>query len=481
MEELQDSISDNRLHAYLQRYIEKNKLYGEKLKGIRFCGHTVLSEFNAVFVVTNEKESRYSTLIRCHSAWACPYCSPRVMANKGTDIACAIDALATWYNQKACMITFTLPHDSYMSCQDSYEILRDTWRRFTYYGKTTNRTNTYELKSDVERLNKTYGDANGVKNRTDKRAVGKKGEVRTYKAKFKDPWADSRNELGLNHFVKVYEFTYGDNGWHPHIHLLAWVPRENLQRITEFEDKFLERWWVCAKRAASNYWNKKYPDRKEENAKRVETVYADYKMVTVDGHRSVYISKDEAGKIIAQKSSYYITGWSGNMELTGSCNAKHAMEGHYTPFQMLQMSCANAAKESIFMPLFIEYAMATRGHRRVEFSKSSGIRKIIDKWKLSEQYMTTIKKKFMDTNSARWRVVAWFDKQQWFDICDWDVTTDSDVRQTILELARSPDPWLAIAEYVAGLGIKLHDRRHPSQDRFEAHIYENQMLNEQVG
>lgn len=507
MADIQDSISDNRLHAYLQRYINKNDLFNHALKGIKFCGHTVLKEHNAVFVITNDKEARYSTLIRCHSAWSCPYCSPRVMAQKGTDIACAIDALATWYNEQAAMITFTLPHDSFMSCSDAYQILHDTWRLFTSRGRVASRKKTYVLKADVTDENKSYSESGyymtdkvatrvskltgnviknghassrGTKNQFDKRAVGKKGEVRECTVKLSDPWASCRSELSFNHFVRVYEFTYGDNGWHPHIHMLAWVPKENLQRFTEYEDRFLQRWWVCAKRAALKYWNKKYPDRVEENKTRVESIYADYKMSSQDGHSSVYLSKDDKGMVIAQKSSHYISGWSGNMELTGSCNAKKAKEGHYTPFQMLAMSCANAAKEAIFMPLFIDYAITTKGHRRVEFSSRTGITDIIKKWKQSEQYIITVKKKFTDTNSARWKVVAWFDKEQWYDICEWDITTDEEIRKTILELARAPDPWLAIAEYVINFGVKLHDREHPSQRSFEANIYENKMRDSMV-
>ena len=152
-----EEISDNRLHAFLQRWIESHKLYGEKLKGLRFCGHSVLPEYNAVFVVTDGEQTRYSTLIRCHSAWSCPYCSPRVMADKGTDIACAIDALSKWYNQRAAMITFTLPHDKYMSCEDSYQILMNTWRMF-YRNKKASKTKTYTLVSDVDKINKSYSE-----------------------------------------------------------------------------------------------------------------------------------------------------------------------------------------------------------------------------------------------------------------------------------------------------------------------------------
>ena len=96
------------------------------------------------------------------------------MADKGTDIACAIDALATWYKQRAAMITFTLPHDKYMSCADSYEILMGTWRMFSRAGKTKSQTKKYTIKSDVNRENKSFNETyNATAYRISKR-TGKK-------------------------------------------------------------------------------------------------------------------------------------------------------------------------------------------------------------------------------------------------------------------------------------------------------------------
>lgn len=455
-------------------------MYDKRLKGLRFCGHTVLPEHNAVFVVSNGEQARYSTLIRCHSVWACPYCASRVMAQKGADIACAIDALSSKYKQSAAMLTFTLPHDFFMSCQDAYQVLHDTWHLFTRRGRRATYKKSYVLKSDVQRRNKTYGDSNGAKNEMDKRAVGKAGDVKSCTIHNKDPWSRCREEIGFQHFVKVYEVTYGENGWHPHIHLLAWVPKRNLQRFKDYEDDFLKSWWKCAKKAALKYWNRRRPDSEEDNKQFIDKMYADYKMAPVDGHRSVYISKDEAGNVVSQKSSYYVSGWSGNMEMTSSCNVKNAREGHYTPFQLLKMSCEDARNEEKYMPLFIEYALATHGHRRVEFSSRTGLTKIIREWKQSEQYFMTIKKKFTNTESVQWKVVAWFDKEQWYDICEFDITTDENVRTTILQLARAPDPRTAIADYVAAFDVILHEYEHPSQQSFERHIFENQSIEDKI-
>lgn len=462
---IDEGVSDNRLHAYVQRWLRANNMYDNEYKAIRLCGHGVLPEYKTVFVLSNGEESRFSTLIRCHSTWACPYCSPRVMADKGSDIACAIDALAKWYNQYAAMITFTLPHDKYMSCEDAYQILMLTWRMFNRGGRSVQSKKKYVLTTSVGE---------------DKRAVGIAGEVKEYRCGY-NPWSDFRVTLKMDYFVRVYEFTYGENGWHPHIHMLAWVPKENLQSMLEYEDKLLERWWHCAKHCAAKYYKQKYPDDVDFYKERIETVYADYKKDTSDSHKAVYISKNKSGKVIAQKSSHYISGWSGNMELTGSCsNAKHAQEGHLTPFQMVEISCENAAEAKRLMPLYCEYVKTTYKHRRVEFSKHPPLNPIIEKWKTTEDYIRTLKKILTDKAEIRpWKVVAWFTEKQWYEICVWDVTTDEDIRSTILELARaSPDPKQAIAEYVWRFGVSMYMHEHRIQKLFEKNIYENKLLAE---
>lgn len=473
-----DEIQDNRLKSFLQRYISttQSDKVKQKLKGLVYCGSQAIimpQEYPAVYVVKNDKtkEVKFTNIATCHSPWSCPHCSPKVMAQRGAKIGAAIDALATWYHEYPMMITFTLPHTEYMSCEETYTILRNTWNRIIRDGKRTTKRN-YTLKQTVgESRNKSYdkeylltnrtgkrkGESHwqktGTKNEFDQRAVGTAGEKRKYE--FSYGFAKFRYDLQINHTVRVYEFTWGKNSWHPHIHALFWTHEKNWHKIADYEPELLDYWWKYAKAETLKLWNKKHPDKKEENQNRANLLYSNFMKEPNGEHRSVYISKDPNGAIRKISSSMYLCGWGGDAELTGSASLKIAKEGHYTPFQMLEIAYKDATQREKFMKLFIEYATATRGHRRIEFSAHSGIRSIIEKWRMTERYQEIIKKKFMDKAQGKWQLVVWFKEEQWKKICYLDWQTDEEVKATILELARAPDGTELITKYLLSLDIDI--------------------------
>lgn len=456
-----DEIQDNRALAFLQRYISttQNDEIQRKLKGIIYCGSQAIvlpHEYPAVYVVKNDKteETKITNIITCHSAWCCPRCSARVMGEKGARIAAAIDALAKWQNLYPMMITFTLPHTAKMDCNETYEILRNTWRRFMRDGKRTQKRR-YTLKTTVgETKNKSYGEEYqtktskncGTKNEFDKRAVGTAGEIREYIV-HSSKWCKFRDELDIKHFVRAYEFTWGENSWHPHIHALFWTHKNNFKKITAYEKDIFEYWWKCAKTEALKFYNQKSPDQKDKNKNFVNLLFGDFRKEPNGEHRSLYISKDKNGEARKISSSIYICGWGGDAELTGSVHIKEAKNGHYTPFQMLELAQKNAAEREKWMKLFLEYAVATRGHRRVEFS-NTGLRSIIEKWRLTEDYQESVKKKYMERAQGSWQLVVWFKEQQWKQICYIDWQTDEEIKANILELARAPNGKELIEQYL---------------------------------
>lgn len=475
-----DIISDSRLAGFLKRQIQLRQPKNPKLDNLKLCGSQIIKQSGAspaVFLLSDGENARFFGHTSCRSAWSCPKCMPIVMAKKGSDIACAIDALATWYKLYPFMITFTLPHSKYMTCEDSSTILHDCWRMFTKFKKTSN--GEYTLRSDVQKRNKTYGNADGAKNEFDKRAVGKKGEKRIY-VKKGDAWALCREELNIEHSVRVYEYTWSEeNGWHPHIHALFWTKKENFSngKILSFEKDLLARWWHCAKHAALKYWNKKFPDKKEENKKAVEDYYTDWRMKSKDGHKSLFISrdKDDSSKVDIKKSSYYVVGWSGDSELTRS-NYKTAAKGHFTPYQILSMAYENATLIDKYIPLYLEYCNTTYGRRRVEFSKN-GITKIIAKWKKTEEYRVAFKKKVTEKRDAtrKFKVVYWFTEYQWKKICWLEMTTDEEILPELLALAKKKDCRAEIDKLLMAYGIPITNYNHMLIKHVEEKVFENRM------
>ena len=449
-------ISDYRLKTMTQRYLRQKDNY--KLKNLIKCGtspiplprrkrneyglyeslglKSLIAAGDIVCVVADPEHNvaQYHGVATCRSAWACPHCTPRVMSQKGRRIASALDALKA-QNQSAFMLTLTLPHTNNMSCDLTFEILRETWRMFSKVKKA-------EPKTYVLRTSK----------------VGKKGEVRTYNLKTNNPYTQLRDECEMKHHVRVYEFTYGNRGWHPHIHALFWVPNKHWKKILDYEEKLLDRWWFCAKRVVLKRLNKLHPEKEADNKKFVETFYADWRKQP-QGHKALYLSKDENGNLIKQKSSFYLMGWNkkwGADAETAGLAYKKAKEGHYTVHQIYEQAykAETTEERNKWLKLYEDYALATVKHRRVEWS-NSGVTQIIDAWEKTHDTIETLKKKGI-LKEAELRVVCWFNRPQWSKICSLEFDKDGpEIKANILHLARMPNGKECIEQYLLQYDIDI--------------------------
>lgn len=471
-----DEISDNRLLTYLQRYISSHEKYNQnpKLDALKYCGAFAIpvTSQNAgsltmlngapksqVTVFANEKHSRFTGNVYCHSVWSCPRCAARVMAQRGQDIACAIEALKA-QDEYAFMITFTLPHLAYMSTKDSLTILRKTWRMFSRNMRAV-KHKTYTLKTSVGTKNKSYkkrygsGGTSGTKNQFDKRAVGQAGEVREYVVKL-DVWANFCDTFEIKHHVRCFEFTWGaKNGWHPHIHMLCWTKKSHFAQILSWENELCDRWWHCAKHCAEQYFNSKLS--KDKIAQIMQDVYADEKQNPC-GHKSLYISRNEAGNAPRiQESSLYIAGWTADKELTnGSQKRKEAADGHFTPYQLVEKAYLNPDNEDYYLTKFFDYALTVFGVRRIAWSIHSGIKKIVREYKASEQFESLLKKKSMDKGEdEKLLPVFSFTPDEWSRLYTLEMSTNKELKAEILKLARAPDPTIRIREYLDDLYQQL--------------------------
>lgn len=434
-----DEISDSRLLSMWQKHLNTTEhIYKNNLKRFKLCGKKTLQLPNimrSAIVISNGEQSRIMGTKTCHSSWACPKCTARVMAQYGTKIACAIDALATNYKQYAVMITFTLPHTKQMSCWESLEILRTTWRQFARKGMT----------------------------KVHRKHTCKDGTQKTYDIST-NAYNAMRSELGIKHIVRVFEITYGENGWHPHIHALFWVPEKDFNKIVDYEERLLDAWWNAAKNNALKF----YGDQKT-----VDELYADYKKHPKTGHKSVFISRNENGTPRKQESSYYVVGWSGDFELANTKVKTARTDNHYSPNQILQMAYENPEEREHWLKIYDEYAEATTGQKRVQFSLS-GINDIIKEWQHSNQYINTLKKKFTDRETGAWRVVIWFTEEQWSNIT---AVEDHCLIAEILTLARLDNGKQLITDMLIKFGINVSgNKRHPNQDELESRNFENRIL-----
>lgn len=455
MESFNEHISDRRLLSFYQKQLTNNTALGPQvraLKGQQLCGSKALLtsarlSAPAVFLLSNGEHGRIFGHTTCRSAWACPSCTAKVMAEKGKQIGALIDALATWHNLVPVMITFTLPHTEKMTCKETFQILKDTWRKFSHDSYKTIRD--YTIKK-----------GGALSSRVD--PTRKAGQVVQY-AHYQSAYARFRQELNIKYTVRVYETTWGDYGWHPHIHALFWIKKSDLQKVANYEQKMLDQWWRKAQIAAEQFWHKKNPDA---DLTWLNSLYSDFMKNPNGTHRSLYISKNADGTIRQISSSMYISGWGGDKELTNT-HRKEARNGHYTPHQIIQNAydAPTPEERDKWLKLYVEYALATRKSRRVCYSP--GCNAIANRWKQSEGYKTYLKKKAMATQKPFWEIVCWFSPEQWSSITQMNLHIKEDIISELLTLAPKPNAKKHIIEFLLQYDIRLYEYKHPDEQFVE--------------
>jgi len=143
------------------------------------------------FVVTHPNGGAYfSGLAVCGSAWCCPVCSGRIAAERAAEL---VLGLSNWIDagNRVGFLTLTMPHN--------------------------------------------YGDALSVSVRTVRQAFRKILQGRAYQS--------VRASWGLTGCVAALEITHGQNGWHPHLHILWFFERAlDTEALTRFQEWVFARW-----------------------------------------------------------------------------------------------------------------------------------------------------------------------------------------------------------------------------------------------
>lgn len=299
---MKDVVSYAELRA-LQKALSTH--YSPALKAIMHCARTPIPAGPAtgVFVFRNEYEAKFLGLAHCDNAWACPVCSANKMLEVRRKISLALDNL----NEKACMITLTMPHLRFFPLRDMIDILFEAWRKFKANGTTALR--------------------------------------------------NIMNKVQTKYYVRVAEVTYGKNGWHPHFHMLIWA--KNIQEFGKAEAHLRKKWNEIIRRVTIKKLKDKFPqiesvlDRMEKHADPVS--------------HGLFVSREENGSVRRILSADYIAGWGGDTELTG-LNLKSAHEDNITVHELMKQIIENPSEENI--KLYAEFIAATRHKQRFNFSRA---------------------------------------------------------------------------------------------------------------
>lgn len=229
----------------------------------------------------SRKKAHYSNVQRCGSIWSCPVCAKQITEKRREELKKGLETWKTVHKGYVQLLTLTFSHSQSES-----------------------------LKSLLERQKKAY-----------------KIFLETTKVK------EIFKLLGVKYKIRSLEATYGQNGWHPHFHVL--LLGYSFYLDTTLRDQLAELWIKACVRAGLNA-----PSMTHGLDLRDGT-YADQ-----------YVSK-----------------WGIESELTKG-HVKKGRNGGFTPFDLLQLSMCN---ETVFDKdcgkLFQEFAIAMKGARQLVWSR----------------------------------------------------------------------------------------------------------------
>lgn len=224
----------------------------------------------------------FNGLETCGSVWTCPVCAVKITESRRTDVKEVLEAhlLA---GGKAAMFTLTIPHTKFQKVRELRKAVSESWTKVQQ----------------------------GVGWKTMKRNVGWEGAIR------------------------ALEVTHGNNGWHPHLHVVILFSKGLTEVKTQvFSGLLFERWARAVARSGFG--------KCSEEAFSVEPITD------------------------AEGVSKYCQKWGVAEELT-KAHIKQGKAGGRSPWQIL--ADIEEHNEPRDRALFSEYAEAFKGARQLTWTK----------------------------------------------------------------------------------------------------------------
>lgn len=235
--------------------------------------------------------AHYRNLELCNHPWTCPVCAARISNHRRQELSAAL-AAAKLLNWQPVMVTYTLQHNY----RDHLEPL---------------------LRGLLEALR-----------------LFKSGRA----------YQEIKAEYGLQGGIRVLEPTYGENGWHPHVHELLFLDLGDT-KLTPAMAAGLRKWIVDRWVGCLRKFN-------------LDASYAHGVDVrTADSAIADYIAKH--GREPREKTAGV------EHEITGAAN-KRARHDALTPFQLLEAYEYGSKRAG---RLFVEYAETMSGRHQIAWSK----------------------------------------------------------------------------------------------------------------
>ena len=164
-----DGKEETRRRRRSERGLLRYVLWGvSELPRVRRCGKVPTGD--TVVAMDNGGVAHFAGLQSCGSIWACPVCSAKIRNVRSEEIA---GAAGKWDRDgnTVLMVTLTAPHDMGMALKPLLEVIAGSFRQVI---------------------------------------AGR-------------PWLRVKKQVGIVGTIRAVEVTHGENGWHPHLHVLVFV------------------------------------------------------------------------------------------------------------------------------------------------------------------------------------------------------------------------------------------------------------------
>jgi hypothetical protein len=161
-----------------------------RLQRCRDCGRVAITPGGSVAVRESSGHVGFAGLATCGSVWACGVCNAKIMARRNLEIGAAVEA---WEARGGTVAfgTQTMRHWSGHRLEDLWTCLSKAWQR----------------------------------------VIGGKA------------WKTAKKRYGIAGWLRVVEVTFGDNGWHVHVHFLLFLEASTVARdLDALKASMFGRW-----------------------------------------------------------------------------------------------------------------------------------------------------------------------------------------------------------------------------------------------
>lgn len=310
--------------------------------------------------------AHFSGTERCSSIWACPVCSSVIRAERAREIDKAVNAHHD-AGGAALFVTLTIRHKVRDPLKQSLDAVLGSWRKMLQGGAWVGTKRTEGM----------------------------------------------RSRYGVVGYIRSTEITYGENGWHPHIHAVILLAEDlSEDAVQQFGDEVHGHWARHVQKATG-----RMPTR--QHGVDVQKVDKDGKVI------GQYLSKMQDEGTKREK-------WGVSAELART-DVKSGRGGSFVPFELLDRD--HGYSEPQRHALWSVYVKATKGRRAITWSR--GLKDLYEVGEMTDEEIIE------ETESAPARWIAY---GKGYDALR---RRDAGLLAHVLDLAEI-EAWADVAELLPG-------------------------------